>query len=223
MRKIRELLIFLKTYKFALLLLSLFMQIVVPVFIADSGLRMLMSYVFISFTLAISIVIFYRSHKPKLLIIIVLAVFTILFINWLDYFSMPGAKIVLGRAGTLLLIYSFIFFNIFREFKRRDEVTIDFIFGAISGFVLIGLIGALLCFIVEFYYPHSFSFVEHVTDFGDFLYFSFVTITTLGYGDMLPTSNQGEVVSMFMAITGQLYLTIIIALIIGRYLANSKK
>lgn len=223
MRKFAELWIALKTNRFALLLVSLVLQLLVPILVVNEVLSDVFSYLFVSLTLVVSILIFYRNHKPKLLIAVSLGVLGILLINWIDYFGSGFSFLGLGRVILLMLIYVFIFMNIFREFKRRGEVTIDFIYGAISGYLIIGIIGAFLSFIIESIYPGAFSFVSSAIDFRNFIYFSFVTITTLGYGDVLPINDQGEILAIFLAVVGQLYLTIIIALIIGQYLAKPQK
>ena len=56
---------------------------------------------------------------------------------------------------------------------------------------------------------------------NDLIYYSFTTLTTLGYGDMTPTDVITKSLSIFEAIIGQLYLTVLIALLIGKYLAQT--
>ena len=54
------------------------------------------------------------------------------------------------------------------------------------------------------------------------LYFSFVTISTLGYGDISPLTPQGQAVAIFVAISGQLYLAILMAMLVGKFLKDSE-
>ena len=58
--------------------------------------------------------------------------------------------------------------------------------------------------------------------FNDYLYFSFVTLTTLGYGDVIPVSHLARSTTMLIAVTGQLYMTILIAMLVGKFLARSE-
>jgi hypothetical protein len=53
------------------------------------------------------------------------------------------------------------------------------------------------------------------------LYFSFVTLTTLGYGDVVPTSPVTRTLASLEAITGQLYLTVLVARLVGLHIAES--
>jgi hypothetical protein len=57
--------------------------------------------------------------------------------------------------------------------------------------------------------------------FHDFLYFSFITLTTLGYGDVTPVSALAKSLSIVIAIAGQLYMTILIAMLVGKYISSS--
>ncbi len=94
---------------------------------------------------------------------------------------------------------------------------------AINSFILIGLAAALLFIILDLFIPHSFmSITAGEGSFNSYIYFAYVTITTLGYGDILPKTPPARSLSTFFAVLGQLYLVIVIAIIIGKYL-NSKK
>ena len=54
----------------------------------------------------------------------------------------------------------------------------------------------------------------------DFIYYAFVTMTTLGYGDITPVGSMARSLSIFFSVTGQLYLTMIIAILVGKYLSQ---
>jgi len=61
-----------------------------------------------------------------------------------------------------------------------------------------------------------------VPQFSDYIYFGFVTLTTLGYGDVTPVSPMARSMAVLIAITGQLYMTILIAMLVGKFLARSE-
>lgn len=81
-----------------------------------------------------------------------------------------------------------------------------------------GVIGGLWCRLVEFLYPNSFSLPEGIEPQIDVLtYYSFVTLTSLGYGDISPLTPQGRSTTVFIVVAGQMYLAINIALLVGSY------
>lgn len=102
---------------------------------------------------------------------------------------------------------------------RAKAANRSTILAAINSYLLIGLSGSLLLLIVFLSAPTSFNQLNSDTaSFSSFLYFGFVTLTTLGYGDISPATPLARSLSTFIALFGQLYLVIIMAMIIGKYL-----
>jgi len=90
---------------------------------------------------------------------------------------------------------------------------------AINSYLLIGLTLSILLFIIHINQPGSFNNIKESSDiFPEFVYFGFVTLTTLGYGDISPASPVARSLSTFTALFGQLYLVVIMAFIIGKFL-----
>jgi len=103
--------------------------------------------------------------------------------------------------------------------KSADGSTI---LAAINSYLLIGLTASLLLLILNIFAPQSFNQVDpDAATFSNFLYFGFVTLTTLGYGDITPVTPMARSMSTFFALFGQLYLVIIMAMIIGKYLNST--
>ena len=85
--------------------------------------------------------------------------------------------------------------------------------------MLLGLVSSLLFSITETISPNSFAISDQFGEgFYNYVYYSFVTLTTLGYGDITPITHQGKAISFTIAITGQLYIAIVIAMLVGKYL-----
>jgi hypothetical protein len=76
---------------------------------------------------------------------------------------------------------------------------------------------------MDLFIPGSFSQVDSSEgNYPTFIYFGFVTLTTLGYGDITPDTILARSLSIFTALIGQLYLVIIMAILIGKYLHMNK-
>jgi hypothetical protein len=121
----------------------------------------------------------------------------------------------------LFLIYVSV--NLLLVMIKSKEVDSVVISSAISVYLLFGFCGALITMIVLFFQPDAFSIeVSHASIFHQCLYFSFITITTTGYGDILPLKPIAKTLAIFLALFGQLYLTVIIGILIGKYLSRSK-
>ena len=107
---------------------------------------------------------------------------------------------------------------------RAREVYRSTLITAINSYLLIGLTLSILCLILDIFVPHSFANIE-VTEKGlsSAIYYGFVTLTTLGYGDITPNTPLARSLANFTALFGQLYLVIIMALLIGKFLSGRRK
>jgi hypothetical protein len=110
-------------------------------------------------------------------------------------------------------------------FSRSDEVTWGTILGAINGYLLLGIVFAFVYDVMDQLAPDS---LQETSGFsGDldlkvvsFLYFSFVTLTTLGYGDIVPMTPDVAVVAMLEVMTGQFYLVVMVARLVSLHVSQ---
>lgn len=110
---------------------------------------------------------------------------------------------------------------IMKEVFLASEVTLDTIFGGISIYLLIGFVWSFFYGIVEIVSPDAFSqsfLLEQ--SYAKTIYFSFTTLTTLGYGDIVPVQDFALVLTNTEAIIGQMYPAIFIATLVGSYLSQ---
>jgi len=113
---------------------------------------------------------------------------------------------------------------IFATIITATRVSTDIIFGAVAVYMLVGVIVAVLFQLLHNADPGS--VVTHMDSishdlFPQFLYFSFVTLTSVGYGDFAPASPEARTLATATGIFGQLYLAILIAKLVGVYTAQS--
>jgi hypothetical protein len=123
--------------------------------------------------------------------------------------------------AVMAVFFGFTFWKMINEIFRLNKVTGKVVIGAIGAYLLLGFIGTFLFEIVQLLYPNSFTNTEIFSDgFYGKLYFSIVTISTLGYGDITPITPQGQAIAMLVALSGQLYLAILMAMLVGKFIAN---
>ncbi len=107
---------------------------------------------------------------------------------------------------------------------RSHAVTTELILGAINIYLMMGLAFAFLFGLIEHLQPGSFTGLgEPILVPGPvlpFVYFSFITLTTLGYGDITPLTSFGMTAAYTEAIFGQLYLAILVARLVGLYIVR---
>jgi hypothetical protein len=167
------------------------------------------------------------NHKLLFRVLLVLVV-PILFSNW---FVDPYATNAVLDWVTTLSTNAFLFtvlITVFVDVIRSERVTGDTIFGAVAVYLLFGVIMAMMFHFLNNVSPGSViasvgeatSVVERYDQFGDILYFSFVTLTSVGYGDLTPIAAPARSLAMFEGVVGQLYLAILIARLVGIHIAQ---
>lgn len=121
----------------------------------------------------------------------------------------------------LTYITSHIFFSTFRS----KIVNRNVIHGAIVVYLLIGFIWSFIYALIECLHPGSFTHMGEYSLFGHrpFVYFSFVTLTTLGFGDITPTVPLSQSLVILEAIVGQIYLIIQVSWLVGLYVAHTRE
>lgn len=122
-----------------------------------------------------------------------------------------------------VLFFILVAINLLIGIVKSKEVDTEVIFSAVAVYVLFGFCGAVIAAVIVAFEPEAFSLASnYASQFHQLLYFSYVTITTTGYGDVLPLKPIARTHAIFLALFGQLYLTVIIGILIGKYLSGGK-
>ena len=106
---------------------------------------------------------------------------------------------------------------------RERTLTLDSIFATIAAYLLLAGLFTQIYMCLLTWNPASFSLPVDVADrpqhllHSDMTYFSLVTLATVGYGDILPTTSTARMLAMFEAVTGQFYVAVVVALFVGMY------
>lgn len=159
-------------------------------------------------SLVVLALIYRLSFRIYHLIIACLLGIPILFSYWFTT-SPTTDTIFLIITGVLYLYALFICTPLLLRLK---QVKIDELFGALALYMLIGLTWAILYTEVEFFVPGSFSKSPGI---AEFIYFSFTTLTTLGYGDILPLSCEARSLTSLEAMFGVFTLGVVVARLIA--------
>ena len=115
-------------------------------------------------------------------------------------------------------------FLILRDILLSQHTTADTIRGSICAYLLIGFFWALLYAIIANFNESAFSPVASKAEFySKAVHFSFTTLTTLGYGDIVPVSTLATMLTNLEAVIGQLYPSTLIAILVANYTAEKTK
>lgn len=129
-----------------------------------------------------------------------------------------------SEIGNLLIIIFLIFVTIAiqGDLAKGKDVNLDTLFGAVVGYLMLATIFAILFTLLEGFVPGSFSAPNRDISitFQTMLYFSMVTISTLGYGDITPLTPGSQSLAALEAVIGQFYFALLVARLMALYLQS---
>ncbi len=115
-----------------------------------------------------------------------------------------------------LLLFAYGVWGLIRNIVLEEQVKLEVILAAISGYLLLGLFFAVIVGVCVQNDPGAFDFQDSTPSKSDIRYFTIVTLSTLGYGDITPQTPVARSLAMFIAVCGQMYMAVIIALLVGK-------
>jgi hypothetical protein len=128
------------------------------------------------------------------------------------------------------VFFGFLIWNLLHDLNRGNRRTSERIFGALCAYIFIGILFALIFAHMQYRNPETFATSQDAIA-GEatgesnlmpiFTYYSFVTLTTLGYGDITPVAEHARTLAWFEALVGQLYLAVMVAGFVAVHISES--
>jgi voltage-gated potassium channel Kch len=200
--------------RFVYIILAIMLVLLVNPFIEDSGKSgHLFAMLLIAMIPLTSLYALTADRGRAMTILLIAAPFVIL--DGLNLFF-PNRYLMIAAYGFVTILYFYIVVLLVKNLLSYRVVTADLIYCAISTYLLIGIMWAGIYAVQESISPGSFSGISEI---ADLIYFSFVTLTTLGYGDISPQTILGKRLAVLEAAMGGVYMAVIIAMIVGRYMS----
>ncbi len=171
------------------------------------------------------------QRRPVLLVGIALAIPAI-GLRWVRFVD-SSPWWVLADAVAAVALLGFVISVLLRAILGSCRVTTDTIFGGICVYLLLGVAWAEMYQCLEIMQPGSFEISWSAASYETldsaaaqsfrFVYFSFVTLTTLGYGEIFPVSSKAQSLALLEAVSGPLFLAIFVARLVGLHMASLQR
>ena len=167
-----------------------------------------------------------RNSKRVLIVAIILAIPAIggRWINDLQPDLIPPSVFL----GAGLILVGFVVANLLRFVLRAPSVNVEVLCASIAAYLMLGLMWTMAYWLVDQLTPGgAFSFntnagTQSMNGFNAF-YFSFITLSTVGYGDITPASRIARWLAAMEAMTGMLYVAVLIARLVALYRSGDGK
>jgi voltage-gated potassium channel len=196
------------------LLLSLLMAILLtPVLNGSNWSRLLLAGVtFIPIVLSI---VRLSQFKGWLWPSILLALGNVIFVVAGNTF---GSRTLTGiRWGFLAAFFAVTAAGLFSHLRNSRFIARSQLYTAVNIYLLLGLLWTTLYLAIDNFSPGSIQMGNQADRQTELLYFSLITLSTVGYGDIVPLSGVARIVTALEGVTGVLYIAITVALLVGRF------
>ena len=202
----------------SLLFIFILSPFVVPYYYGPTILNIIAVAVLLSATYAVS------ERRSFLIIGLSLSTVSIVLTFWLA--AAPSHWLVIISHGSLVILISFFAVAILGYVLRSGKVTADKIYGAVCAYLLFGYAWTFAYSLIEEVQPGSFTSVSSippndlVSRVMQMRYFSFVTLATVGYGDIVPHTAMARTMALLEAMLGQFYLVALIGRLVGLHIVH---
>jgi hypothetical protein len=167
--------------------------------------------------------VFSLQKRSKYLITLFVAT---LLLEWVsDLFNLE-VLIIISKSINIIF-FLVIVASLIKQIATASEVTKEIIFGSVAGYLLLGIIFSIFISIIISNDPAAYNvgqseslLSEQGRNISIPMYYGFVTMTTVGYGDILPLKPYTRSLATFIAVAGQFYMAIIVALLVGKFAAQ---
>jgi hypothetical protein len=165
------------------------------------------------------------SHVRRHVVIAAVLGIIVLGTRWSGY-VVDNEMLLLVNYGLGVIFFTLAACLLLVDVLRKGAVTADKIYGALCVYLLIGLTWGFIFLTLEGVQPGSFSLGQGQPagidkDPATLVYFSFITLSTVGYGDITPLSPPARSFAFMEAIIGQIYLAVLVARLVGLHIAYS--
>ncbi len=200
------------------LMLMVFFVPVLPIASHHVAYNILFSCIFLLSALSL-------QHSQRKIIIAAALLLTIM--TWITFLIELLGLFVISRAGQGLF-FVFIVIRLIKQTASAKNVNLRVIADSINGYLLVGIIYSIVVYSIVRFLPDAFHFPEgndgnQQLIMSKMFYYTFVTYTSTGYGDITPVAPAARSLATLISATGQLYIAIIIALLVGKFSSMNTK
>jgi hypothetical protein len=218
-----------REFRFLILLISLFGTILIPPYFTDMAIFNHLWRVTFSAVLIFALLSVVGTRRNMILIGILFV--PTLVTTWLSEYTEKTVYVYLDNFTTIIYLLVVAFFIIRFVFSAR-LVTLNVIYASMCLYLILALIWAAIYANLHIFYDGAFHFnipvLEAMANTADshtsvFTYFSFVTLSTLGYGDISPVNRVAQAWVSVEAMIGQFYIAIAMARLVSMYTAHQRR
>lgn len=216
-------------FRFIALLISLlFVILALPAMAHDDVIVVLVSA---TYSISLFLTVFVLADSMKLFLFGILLALPNWIISWTDIVIINNLVTVNIQLFSQFAVDCFVIAFLLNYIFQTNHVTMNIIYASVCIYLLLGFAWSIAYTSIELNSPGSFAGISAIKNADNIdqalvyylpklLYFSYITITTLGFGNVYPLTNLGNALASIEAIVGQLYITLLIGRLLGMHIAE---
>ncbi len=210
--------------RFIYLAISLLILIITYPYVQGDVVGQILLSLFTTIVMIMSAIAVGDKKSHTIIAVVLAAPWFLLILLKFPLIPIDASALVKDEIVFAFLLFAYTTYRVFVHIIKSRDVTVEILSASICVYLLIGLSWATLYYIINEMYPGSFIDTDGKPLEGgpDFLFFSYVTLTTVGYGNIEAITNQARSLASLEALTGQLYLTIMVARLVGLHISKPK-
>ncbi|NAS13660.1 potassium channel family protein [Poritiphilus flavus] len=143
-------------------------------------------------------------------------------------FSKEAGPYIQIRLAVYFIFHIIVTLEIIKQVWQARLVNKTVIIGLMSGYISLGFLGFFLFLSIDLWEPNSFSGIlmdnaGFDTRADNLMYYAYITLLTIGYGEIVPVTQIAQKAAILVGLTGQFYLVIITAVVVEKYIRHSTK
>lgn len=221
---------FLHKYKYEVLLIALIQQLYIGIFLSDMAFYTKMIWPIDMLILGVaSVGVFIEKGKWKNVVRNIFFMLIVVLPLCLPFFG-NNAFFMRLLLSTMTLFYIFVLYEVMQYLIKPSYINRDIITASACGYFLLVEICVFLMQIFFYADPTSFKGIETVFSvensaktFMDLVYFSTITITSIGYGDITPNAHTTKLLASLFGVIGQYYSVVLVGILISKFTSSNSK
>ena len=206
--------------RFQLLLVATLFVLIIPAFSNSTALADLFFMITMTFLVVQSMVASHvRENEKRVMPYVVLG---LVIITWLEPMGVSSIYVDIGKMLAFITFFGFVVHSLLKYIANTENINVNVLLASVIIYLLMGIIGGFLAILLNTLYGGGYNFPANVKvpQMVDYIYYSFITMTTVGYGDITPAIPETKTLAYLLSVLGQLYVAIIIAFLVGKLLVK---
>ena len=217
---------YIRTKKYELLLLALIQHLFIGIFLSDLPFYTKVIWPINMLILGIaSIGVFIEKGKWKNLMQKILFLLVLALPIGLTFWGNNPYYFIFLNIG-YVVFFLFIFWEVLKYLIKPSYINTDIISASACGYFLLIEISTFLLQFFVYKNPQSFKGIDlsnPASTYMDLVYFSSITLTSIGFGDITPNTHYTKLITSFFGITGQFYSVVLVGILISKFTSNNSK